>query len=420
MKLLRIARRNVLRNPRRSILSIVAISVAALAITVMFSLLEGIKSDMRRNTLQYETGEVRIRNRKFDQYEYLYPVHYVVPEFRRLVEQLRGLEEYGAAIPRINIPAAAFRREQQIGANGLGIDLALQRDYLDLDTIVAAGRLPAPGSSEAILGQGLAKELGVGVGDRATFLTQTRLRTANAFTVDVVGLASFPVGLMDKSTFIMPIESASRFMRMGDAASEILVMSRSRESGGFGASADSRASREFAEAISALLEDFGDGQLHAVHWSEASGGYSYLQFADVAYNFMALFFFFLGATVVINTTMMMIHERTCEIGTMGALGMQGRELVRLFFLEAAILGLLGSALGVGLGIGIVIPLQETGINFGQAMDIEGMSVSSILRPVLNMRSTLWTFLYSFAVAALASWLPARRAARMKPAEALRS
>ncbi len=409
MTLSRIALRNVLRNRRRSLLSITAVAVAALSITLLFALLEGIRADIRHNAWNYETGEVRVRNAEYDRYEYLNPVQYVVPEYRATAEQIKALPEAAAVSPRISVASVSFRGERQITARGIGMDFETEREYQDdLESIVARGRLPEPGSSEAILGNRLAEELGVELGDTVTFLTQTRTRTSNAFTVDVVGLAAFPVSQLDRSTYLLPIESAARYLRMGDAATEILVRGNGRNS------------EALESAVTALLSERGVDGMNVTPWQEVSGGYSYLQVANVVYRIIALFFFLLGSTVIVNTTMMTIHERMREIGTLASMGMRDRELVRLFFTEASYLGFAGSLLGVLVGSAIVLPLQQTGIDFGAQMEMIDMDLSSVLYPLLNMRSTVLTFFYSLAIAMLASFVPARRSARLKPVEALRA
>ena len=129
MKLAGIALRNVFRNGRRSLLSVTAVAVAALSITLLFALLEGIRADIRRNAWNYESGEVRIRNADFDRYEYLNPVQYVVPDYRALTERLEQLPQVAAVSPRINIPAVSFRGERQISARGIGLDFTTEQEY---------------------------------------------------------------------------------------------------------------------------------------------------------------------------------------------------------------------------------------------------------------------------------------------------
>ncbi len=409
MKLATIALRNIFRNKRRSLLSVTAVAVAALGITLLFALLEGIREDIRHNAWNYETGQVRVRNAEYDRYEYLNPVQYVVPEYLTLTERLETLPEVSAVSPRITIASVSFRGERQISARGIGMDMTAERRYQDdLEGIVAEGRLPEPGSTEAILGNRLARELGVQIGDSVTFLTQTRVRTSNAFTVDVVGIAAFPVAQLDRSTFLLPIERAAHYMRMGDAATELLIK-------GAGVPTET-----LATAVAAETADHGLEGMNVTPWSEVSGGYAYLQVANVVYRIIALFFFLLGSTVIVNTTMMTIHERTREIGTLAAMGMRRGELIRLFFTEATYLGIAGSLAGVLLGSAIALPLQHTGIDFSAQMELVDMDLSTMLYPVLNWRSTVLTFFYSLAVAMLASFIPARRAAKLQPVEALRS
>ena len=419
MKLWNIALRNIFRNGRRSVLSILAVAVAAMSITLLFALVEGIKEDIRHNSWNYETGEVRLRNSQFDRYEYLNPVHYVLPEYESVLQDLEELKERESMLevatfsPRINVNAVAFRGERRIFARGIAVDLERERRFQDLDDIVVAGRLPEPGRAEAVLGSRLARELGVELGGTATFLTQTRVRGSNAFTVDVVGIASVPVALLDRTTFLMPLNVAAGYLRMGNAASEILIK------------ADGRSGDELAELLNAELaphhsgDGYLGGRLQAVSWTELSAGYSFLRVADVVYSIIALVFFLLAGTVIINTTMMTVHERTQEIGTLGSMGMRGRELVRLFFTEAAYLGFAGSLAGVVLGVAIAVPLGHVGIDFGAAMEMVEMDISTVLYPVLNFRSTVWVFLYSFIIAVLASFPPAVRAARLRPVDALR-
>lgn len=408
MRLSGIALRNIFRNKRRSLLSILALAVAATSITIFFSLFEGIKTNIQTNSWDWDAGEVRLRHAEFDRYEYLNPVQYVVGDYRDLVDRLRAHPEVRTVSPRIRVLGAAFRGEQQFATLGLGLDLEREQEYQDLERVLATGRLPRSGTNEAILGRGLASDLDIGTGDIVTFLIQTRRRGSNAFTLDVVGLADFPVPQLNSSGYILPIENADRYMRMDGAASEILLKSVGGDT------------VEFADGVRSFLEESGRTELSVVPWTRISGGYSYLRTAGVVYNIVALIFFLLASTVIISTTMMIIHERTREIGTLAAMGMHGGELVRLFFLESAYLGAIGSFVGVVIGVAITIPLSRIGIDFGSAMDMVEMDLSSVLYPVLNVRSTVLVFFFGLAVAMVSTYPSARRAAKLRPVEALRA
>jgi putative ABC transport system permease protein len=148
--------------------------------------------------------------------------------------------------------------------------------------------------------------------------------------------------------------------------------------------------------------------------------YGMIRYAQNIYDIFALIFFLLASTVIVNTTMMVIYERMREIGTVAAMGMTPREIVRLFFLEAFYIGAIASFIGVLIGVAITIPLARTGINVGAITEGVDMELSSIIYPQLNIRSTVFVFLYATVIASLASFIPSRKAAKIEPVEALRA
>ncbi len=139
------------------------------------------------------------------------------------------------------------------------------------------------------------------------------------------------------------------------------------------------------------------------------------------YDIIGIIFFLLASTVIVNTTIMVIFERMKEIGTLGAMGMTGRQLVKLFFLESLFISIVGALVGIAIGIGVTAYFGVVGIDaFAKAMEgMDSMGIGAILYPVLNFKSTVMVFVYSLVVTGLATWWPSRRAAKITPVEALR-
>jgi putative ABC transport system permease protein len=390
-------------------LSAIAIGVAAMAITLLFSLLAGMKADLAYNLQTYVSGEVRIRNPRFSEYENLNPLHLALSAPEELIGRAETTEGVSGVAPRIRFPGSIFIEDENYHGIGMGVDFARERGFQSITERLVAGRVPAAGERAALVGAGLAEELGVEVGDSFTVLTQTATRGSNAMTFEVAGLASFPVSAFTESHFLVPLDVAQYFLRMPDRVTDLLVKTT-----------DEAEAVQLASRLQRELAGLSETALVAEAWTELRTTYSFMEIADVAYTIMALFFFILGSSVIVNTTMMVIYERTREIGTLSAMGMEGGQLIRMFFLEAAMIAAAGAAAGVALGIGITIPLSVFGIDFSASLQGVDFEMSQILYPKLNLRSTVFVFFYSVAIAAIASLFPSRRAAQVSPAEALRS
>jgi len=412
MILRKIALRNIRRNTRRSILSMTAIAVAAMSMLVMFSFLEGMENNLRDNLQTYITGEIRVRHADFDKYEHLNPIHLRVPEYGSIVKKIKGVEGVTAAVPRISASGQVYIGDERYLVSGMAVDISEERRFQNIDDRIIDGRLPEAGANEAALGMGLAERMNIGIGDSFTMLTQTMHRGTNAATLEVTGLVNFPIDNLNTSSFYVPLDRMQYILQMEDGVTDILVKTDG-----------DRQLTDVAEEIQTLLSGAGGtetGSLDATTWREIPTSFSFLDMASAIYNFMALFFFLLGSTVIITTTMMVVYERMKEIGTIAALGMTGGEIVRLFFLEALFLAMFGSAAGVLLGTGIVIPLNFFGINFGSVLEGVSIEVSNIVYPRLRLRMVFYIFFFSVIVASAASFLPSRKAAKVEPVVALRT
>ncbi len=409
MKLGRIAFRNIRRNKRRSLLSGTAITVATMFITFMFSLIAGMLGDFESNLVRYVSGHVRIRHVEYDENEELNPLHPSVIEYEEVVREMEAEDEVAAVVPRTRFFTAIYRNDRTYNGMGLGVDFEREASVMRIQDALELGRLPQMGQKEMVLSAGLAEELELGVGEKLTLLTKNKYMGMSGMTFTVTGIVRFLVAGFNESFFLVPIDTTARFLKMSNEATEILVVLN-----------DSKRVDEFAEKAAGILAGMDRDNLSAQPWTRIGIAAGYMQYARSAYDVIALVFFILASTVIINTTMMVIYERMREIGTIAAMGMTPQEIVRLFFLEAFYIGAIAAFVGVLLGIAVTIPLSKVGIDLTQSMEGVDMEINPIVYPQLNIRSTVFVFFYSTVIASLASFIPSRRAAKIEPVEALRA
>ncbi|RPE43297.1 putative ABC transport system permease protein [Streptomyces sp. Ag109_O5-1] len=131
--------------------------------------------------------------------------------------------------------------------------------------------------------------------------------------------------------------------------------------------------------------------------------YAMLGFAGIA--------FLVGIFLIINTFSMLVAQRTREIGLMRAIGSSRKQVNRSVLAEALLLGVVGSVLGVGAGVGIAVGLMKLMGNMGMHLSTDDLTVAWTT-PVIGL-------LLGVVVTVLAAYLPARRAGKVSPMAALR-
>jgi len=129
----------------------------------------------------------------------------------------------------------------------------------------------------------------------------------------------------------------------------------------------------------------------------------------------------IAATVIVNTQIMAVYERTREIGILSAIGMRGRQLMALFLTESGLLAAGGIVLGLAIGGAFIAYFTRYGFplsveNFG----ITGMLFRERIYSQLTVADTVRLSLMSFLVTLLAGFYPALLASRMEPVAALRA
>ncbi len=405
--MIHLAWRNIWRNKKRSILSFSSIACACIVISLLFGLITGLQVDLENNLKTYVSGDIRIRNKKFQENEKLNPIPYFVSERLALQSAIEAIDGVAAVLPRIVLPVSTFEDTRETFIIE-GVDPDANEAFRTFSSLMIDGdNLPTERGDiiPAVIAEGLATKLGVGIGSRLTTLSTTVFRSTNAMTFTIVGMARPSIPPVNSTTLFVPILAAERLSMMAGGATELLI----RVADGY----DSN------EVLHQIRQSITDDALEVQLWDEVSTTSLMIQFAQLIYMFIALIFFILGSIAIINTTIMTIFERSFEIGLLGSLGMQKQQIRRLFFLESVLIAVLGAGIGVSIGTLLVFIMGQTGIDAGTQMEGVSLEINTLLYPQARTSVSIGIFLYSLIVSSVATLIPTRKILKLQPVETLR-
>lgn len=257
--------------------------------------------------------------------------------------------------------------------------------------------------AQALIGTGMAENLGVELGDYLTVMTTTIDGAYNAGALQVKGIFSWWQSEVNNQLAIVPLFFAQQMLNT-DAVEKVLVELKSLEA--------------TARVAARLLERFKAERLplEVKRWDELSVFYRQVRgYYGAIYSFITAAIFTLVFFSILEMMTMSFFERMREIGTLRAIGAGRSEVFLIFLSEGLILGFFGALLGIGLGWGLGELINSAGLSYVPPSST--MAVPLKVRLVLgNMIAPFFTALFSALVSTL---YPALRAARTGVVEALR-
>ena len=279
---------------------------------------------------------------------------------------------------------------------------------------VIEGEFLTSNSTGVVVGEELADLLELQVGDEMVLLGAHPEAGLGAMRAPIVGIFNAPEATIGRTVVMSSLATARQLARSDAAATSIVL----RVDGVTGPWNTSRLD-EVTVALRAALPP----EYEVKDWLELVPFVSgYMNILTPLMLIMAAVFFGLGALVVVNTLYLSVMERTRELGLIIALGSSRARVIGMVLTEAGIITLAGAFYGAVVGVGIVLIVEAFGgiPLWGQAAEwMKEIGIS----PVLHM-SVRWTQVAVSAgamagVAMLAAWLPAWRASKLEPMEAMR-
>jgi putative ABC transport system permease protein len=310
-----------------------------------------------------------------------------------------------AVLPRIDFVGLASNGAKSAPFLGVGVDPDPEAKATAAGELVTAGRyLSGDGGEDIVLGSGLAAGLGIRLGDRLTLMASTPDGSLNAVDAVVVGLVDVHIKELNDRYLAGGVGLVSRLLQSSGVVSRLVVFLKSE------AAEDAAAAR-----LSSALNAAGF-PAEILRWRNLATFYGQVRMLYIG------IFGFVGTVLVVIVILsaaivmtMAVTERTREIGTLRALGTRPSGIRNLFLAEGFLLALAGCLVGAAFALAVRAALNASGIVLPPAPGAtRGFAIVVKFYPlayVVGFASMLVTM-------TVASFFPARRAARMPIVDAL--
>ena len=399
---IRMAWRNLWRNPRRSLATLGAMTFALWVMVLYSGLVEGYMRGMERGIRELEVGDLQV----------FAPGYVDRPSLYTAISEpgpiLQKLEAAGfAASPRLLAGGLVARGEESSGVSLRGLDLGREGRVSALPTAVAAGAwLDAGDAKGVVIGGRLAHTLGAAPGAELVIVTQGADGSLANDLFHVRGVLKSVSDATDRSAVLMNEASFRDLLVMPKGVHQLIVRRP-----------EHMALTRAAESVHALVPN-----LDARTWRELMPTVASMLDSSRSLVMVVFGTVYLAVSIlVLNGTLMIVFERVREFGVLKALGVGPLGVLGLVLVENGLQ--LALALGVGLALswpGIQY-LSEVGINVGKlgGLSVLGHAMPPIWYGVYTGRSLVGPVVGLIAMVLLGLCYPALKAARIRPAAAMR-
>lgn len=405
-KTIKLAWRNMWRNWRRTWIALIAIVLGLMLLLLLTSVIAGSDQAIFGNAVKVYGGAVQVH----------------APGYREKANRrpLLPLQDPDAVVAAALAQPTVIAAAQRIHTGGIlvkggearpvaitAIQPAAEAPISIQAANVVAGRFLLDGEGDAIfIGQALADELGATVGDRITLLGHGKYESMRQRTMTIVGIYSLGSPDLEKGTAFITLNEAQSLFNMNNQATEVAI-----------SLTDVMQESTVIPALQAALPGY-----EVDSWKTLKPEITETMATKQMFvSMIGLIVILIASIGILNLQLMAVFERTREMGVLAALGMKGRQIMALFLLEGALIGVVGAVIGCLAGVGVVLLIRQLGgINLASVSGMGEVTalMGDHLMPALTLTDVVSRGVVVAGIAALASLYPAWQASRKEPAAAL--
>ena len=403
MQILKMAFRDLGRNRRRSFFSALAVGGGLALLILMASVVKGEMGGALENAIRLQSGHIQIRAATYNENKSSLKWEDLVANPDEIAAKIAAFQQVKAATPRLYASGFLSSGTQSAGAKITGIDPLSPASDPYREGIIS-GQYLSPDDRDAVLiGRPMAEKLNLQVGDKVGLSLNTADGNVQEQTFTVKGIYTTNTFGFDSATVFLPLTKAQAITRTENHASTIFVLLK-----------DTAMTDTVAPALSVSsnlqVKTWKDLNTLFVEWEALAQSYI---------GFLYLIILAISVSVIINTLIMSVYERTREIGILSAIGMRGARIMMLFLTESSLLAVGGVIMGLIIGVLATMYFNVHGFYVGN-MGLSGIAITDTVYAKLTMENIINLTIMTFVATILSGLYPAIMASRMQPVEALRA
>lgn len=401
-----LAWRNLWRQPRRTILSALAIAFICVFLIFMPSLQSGSYNMMIESTLRLFDGYAQIQQSDYRDNPKITSSIKNYASLKKQIEQIPQVTTIGARAISYAILASDKR---SFAAQVVGVEAEAEKKLSTLAGNIKQGRyLNKNSDNEVVMGEVLARNLQLKLGDSLTLLGMGKNGSLAADSLRLVGIFASGIQAMDRAVIEMPLHRFQQSFHMENEVHSIVM-------GG-------QNIHLFKPALKDIEKISAQQQLKTLDWTQLQPGLLkaiYLDMSSAALIYIVMII--VVSFSLLNSLLMSVLERTREFGMLLSLGMRPSSIIKMVWIETLLLTLLGLLMGILMGYGITAYYAQAGIHFPQAEEVMAQfGLPSTIYPELNLLTLFVGPLVIGLCILLVGLFPLIKIHRLQPVTAMRS
>lgn len=402
---LKLAWRNIWRHRRRTVIIVLAMGLSMGLMIWYDGMMEGFNQAIYGNAIRVLGGNIQIHAAGYRDRVDSNPL-LPLSDDTAVVNAALAQPGVISATRRISTGGLLTNREGAFPVSIIGIEPEAEADVSLIEDHIAGGRwLQGSDQDMILIGRGLADVMDLQVGDRITMVGSDVHKQNRQATMTVAGIYDIGLESIEKRMAYISLAEAQDLFGLRGQSTEVVVNLEK-----IGPEA------RIVAALTPLLTD-AEVESYEKNYPELETA---INSKGSVMTIFGIIIVVIAGIGILNLLLMAIYERTREIGLMGALGLKPREIALTFILEGTLIGVVGAAFGVIVGLVINLSLGRVGLDFASYASItEYMAlISGRVYPTPGMDNVLPRILTVVIISTLSAIIPAVEASHREPAAAL--